>query len=202
MPTFRLALTAPMFGAAAGGREKEGIPQVMDLMNEYCLTRDDWEALLDITKIKARIGAGYAVECATESRARCLLQAEGVADQRLKDPASLIPSVVKSAFTRACNDKTRDVKSGMMLPEFKKSRAKKKAAADADGDEEMEEDEDEEGGAADEEEEEADVDVKKMNLLAKRGINISLKGGAEIAGAAKKTKAAPKKAPAKPKAKK
>jgi len=52
MPTFRLALTAPMFGAAAGGREKEGIPQVMDLMNEYCLTRDDWENLLDITRIK------------------------------------------------------------------------------------------------------------------------------------------------------
>ena len=52
MPTLRLALTAPMFGTAAGGREKEGIPAVMELMNEYCLTRDDWENLLDITRIK------------------------------------------------------------------------------------------------------------------------------------------------------
>ncbi len=54
MPTLRLALTAPMFGAAAGGSEKEGIATVMALMNDYCLTRDDWEALLEMTRIKVR----------------------------------------------------------------------------------------------------------------------------------------------------
>jgi hypothetical protein len=39
MPAMRLALTAPMWGAAHGGREKDGIPQVMELMNDYSLTR-------------------------------------------------------------------------------------------------------------------------------------------------------------------
>ena len=40
----RLALTAPMWGAAHGGREKDGIPQVMQMMNDYSLTR--YELLL------------------------------------------------------------------------------------------------------------------------------------------------------------
>lgn len=39
MPAMRLALTAPMWGAAHGGREKDGIPQVMAMMNDYSLTR-------------------------------------------------------------------------------------------------------------------------------------------------------------------
>ena len=39
MPAMRLALTAPMWGAANGGREKDGIPQVMAMMNDYSLTR-------------------------------------------------------------------------------------------------------------------------------------------------------------------
>ena len=26
----------------------------MDLMNDYCLTRDDWEAILDMTRVKVR----------------------------------------------------------------------------------------------------------------------------------------------------
>ena len=39
MPAMRLALTAPMWGSGAGGREKEGIAQVMELMDDYSLTR-------------------------------------------------------------------------------------------------------------------------------------------------------------------
>jgi hypothetical protein len=39
MPAMRLALTSPMWGVAAGGREKDGIPAVMQLMDDYCLTR-------------------------------------------------------------------------------------------------------------------------------------------------------------------
>ena len=74
MPAMRLALTAPMWGAASGGREKDGIAQVMELMDDYSLTRcalasmpflrckltvnalfsGDWEALLEMTKIKVR----------------------------------------------------------------------------------------------------------------------------------------------------
>jgi hypothetical protein len=39
MPAMRLALTAPMWGVSAGGREKDGIADVMQLMNDYSLTR-------------------------------------------------------------------------------------------------------------------------------------------------------------------
>ena len=39
MPAMRLALTSPMWGVASGGREKDGIPAVMQLMDDYCLTR-------------------------------------------------------------------------------------------------------------------------------------------------------------------
>jgi len=49
----------------------------------------------------------------------------------------LIPTAVKSAFTRACNDKTRNVKSGILLPEFKKGREKKTTTADEEDDEEV-----------------------------------------------------------------
>ena len=43
-----------MFGVTSGGAEKEGIAVVMAIMNDYCLTRDDWESLLELTRIKAR----------------------------------------------------------------------------------------------------------------------------------------------------
>ena len=43
-----------MFGVSVGGAEKEGIAVVMAIMNDYSLTRDDWEALLELTRIKAR----------------------------------------------------------------------------------------------------------------------------------------------------
>lgn len=52
MPAMRLALTAPMWSASSGGQEKEGIPAVMQLMNDYCLTKDDHIALLEMTRIK------------------------------------------------------------------------------------------------------------------------------------------------------
>lgn len=53
MPAMRLALTAPMWSVANGGSEKEGILRVMELMNDYCLTKDDYTAILDMTRIKA-----------------------------------------------------------------------------------------------------------------------------------------------------
>jgi len=53
LPALRLALTAPMWAESSGGGEKEGIPSVMALMNDYSLTRDDYTALLEMTRIKA-----------------------------------------------------------------------------------------------------------------------------------------------------
>jgi hypothetical protein len=43
----------------------------------------------------------------------------------LRDPASLIPTVVKSAFTRECNKDTRAIRSGILLPDAKKKRKAK-----------------------------------------------------------------------------
>jgi hypothetical protein len=42
-----------MWSVANGGSEKEGILRVMELMNDYCLTKDDYTAILDMTRIKA-----------------------------------------------------------------------------------------------------------------------------------------------------
>lgn len=53
MPAMRLALTAPMWPIASGGMDREGIHVVMKLMDSYCLTKDDYIALLDMTRIKA-----------------------------------------------------------------------------------------------------------------------------------------------------
>ena len=53
MPAMRLALTAPMWPIASGGLDREGIPVVMKLMDGYSLTKDDYVALLDMTRIKA-----------------------------------------------------------------------------------------------------------------------------------------------------
>lgn len=190
----RLALTAPMFGVSVGGAEKEGIAVVMAIMNDYSLTRDDWEALLELTRIKARTSPHA---CSTpRADSKIPVQAEGVADQRLRDPASLIPTAVKAAFTRACNDKTRDMKSGLMLPEFKKGRAKKKSV-------DVDEDVDEHDADADEEEEEPEAkerNPKQFAALAKRGISLNLKDGGLLAGAASGAKGKGKAAP-KPKAK-
>ena len=52
--------------------EKEGIPEVMEVMNAYCLTRADWDSVQDLTKFK---GSGPVFQ----------------------DPAAGIPTAVKSA---------------------------------------------------------------------------------------------------------
>ena len=215
MPAMRLALTAPMWGAAHGGREKDGIPQVMTLMDDYSLTRceptfllppftfrslramlchsDDWEALLDMTKIKV---CGAAVFCMKRPDTLAM-QAEGV-PPGLRDPASLIPTVVKSAFTRECNKDTRSIRSGILLPDVKKGKRKAKVsrytsrracmcclltsrpqAADDAGeldDEFADEDEEE-----DEAEEELKHDPKRLATLAKRGMKLDLKEGVNVA---------------------
>ena len=51
-----------------GGKEKEGIAEVMEVMNAYSLTRGDWESVQDICKFK---GAGpLFADPSAESRPR------------------------------------------------------------------------------------------------------------------------------------
>ena len=69
---------------------------------------------------------------------------------------------MKSAFTRACNDKTRIVRSGILLPDAKKKRKGGAAKEVPDG---MEEDEDEEADEAEEVEEDAPAHVRGKRWL-------------------------------------
>jgi len=155
--------------------DREGIPVVMKLMDSYCLTKDDYIALLDMTRIKAE---GVAQQLRDPVRG-CKVGSPGSLTSFSQE--SLIASATKSAFTRACNDKGRDVKSGIMLPEFKKGQKKKSAVKEGDGeDEEM-------ADAEEEEEDEAEEpDAKRLAALAamaKRGLTVQTTGGKARLGA-------------------
>ena len=163
LPLLKLLTTRPMKSAALGGKEKEGIPEAMATMDAYCLTRQDWESIQDVTKLKGN-GPLFA------------------------DAALGIPTAVKSAFTRECNDKGRVVHSGILTQEAKRGR-KRGAAAVADDDDEEEGD-----GGSDGEGEGEDGLPKKPKISAKRlaAIGFVAKDDGKKKPAAKK-KAAPKK---------
>ena len=118
MPFLKSLITRPLKTAQAGGKEKEGIPEVMAVMDAYSLTRLDWEAVQDVSKFKGT-GALFA------------------------DPAAGIPTAVKSAFTRECNSGSRVVHSGILVQEAKKGR-KRGGGADDDGDDDGDDDDAEE----------------------------------------------------------
>ena len=121
VPLLKSLITRPLKSAAAGGEEKEGIPEVMARMDAYSLTRQDWETVQDVSKFKG-VGAAFA------------------------DPSAGIPTAVKSAFTRECNSGSRVVHSGILVQEAKKGK-KRGAAADDDDDEAEEAEEAEDGPA-------------------------------------------------------
>ena len=70
LPTLRLTLTAPLVQL-----EKEGIEAVIGQMHAYCLSRDDLDYVIDVTKWKTK--ASWS-----------------------EDPMKAVPTQVKSAFTR------------------------------------------------------------------------------------------------------
>ena len=118
VPLLKSLITRPLKSAAAGGKEKDGIPEVMAHMDAYSLTRQDWETVQDVSKFKGA-GAVFA------------------------DPSAGIPTAVKSAFTRECNSGSRVVHSGILVQEAKKGK-KRGAGADDDGADDAEDEEDEE----------------------------------------------------------
>ena len=164
---------------------------------------DDWEALLDMTKIKVRACASML--CFGTGQLTQATQAEGV-PPGLRDPASLIPTVVKSAFTRECNKDTRASRSGILLPDAKKKRKAKvrgsldqhrapltqacpQAGAD-DADEEEDEFADDEEEGEESADEELKHDPKRLATLAKRGMQLDLKEGVSVAKGKAKAKPA------------
>lgn len=124
LPLLKMLITAPMRSAVMGGKEKEGIAEVMEVMNAYSLTRGDWESVQDICKFK---GAGPL----------------------FADPSAGIPTAVKTAFTKQCNSGSRVVHSGILVQEAKKGR--KRVAGGAGG---IEEEDYASGGEGDESDDE------------------------------------------------
>ena len=117
VPLLKSLITKPLKSVSAGGKEKEGIPEVMARMDAYSLTRLDWDTVQDVSKFKG-VGAAFA------------------------DPSAGIPTAVKSAFTRECNSGSRVVHSGILVQEPKKGKKRGAAADDDDDGEEAEEAED------------------------------------------------------------
>ncbi len=70
-------VTEPMFSESRGGKEAKGIPDVLEFMNAYNLTKDDWGTIQDITALSGK-------------------------GPMFHHPNKQIPSSVKSAFTKAC----------------------------------------------------------------------------------------------------
>lgn len=156
LPALRPMLTTPL-----KEREKDGIEEVVQAMHAYCLSKDDFEFLLDVTKFKTAKPWGA-------------------------DPYKDVPTAVKSAFTRMLNATQGPVKCSAMLPDVTKVKGRRSRGDEGGGDEVdavpgegvMAEASGQEPGAAEQEEDDIDVQVKMEKMqraLAKRGVQVSLK---------------------------
>ena len=142
LPLIKDLTTRPMWEPPQG-KGKEGIEDVMEIMNSYCLTRQDWESIYDLCKFPKGVGPEFV------------------------DVLKPIATATKTAFTRTCNAGSRTVHSGILVEDFKKKRGGKKAAANEDDG--MGEGEDEgEGDGSDEEDNPFDNAPKGPKLSAKR----------------------------------
>ena len=142
LPLIKDLTSRPMWEPPQG-KGKEGIEDVMEIMNSYCLTRQDWESIYDLCKFPKGVGPEF------------------------EDVLKPIATATKTAFTRACNAGSRTVHSGILVEDFKKKRGGKKAAANEDDG--MDEGEDEgEGGGSEEEDNPFDNAPKGPKLSAKR----------------------------------
>jgi len=142
LPLIKDLTSRPMWEPPQG-KGKEGIEDVMEIMNSYCLTRQDWESIYDLCKFPKGVGPEFV------------------------DVLKPIATATKTAFTRACNAGSRTVHSGILVEDFKKKRGGKKAAANEDDG--MDEGEDEgEGGGSEEEDNPFDNAPKGPKLSAKR----------------------------------
>jgi replication factor C subunit 1 len=114
---FRRKLTGPLIKEG-----KEGIAEVLKLMDEYCFTRADWDQVFELTKFKSKAPWN-------------------------QDQSKKIETKVKTAFTRQFNQASHTIMSGMgdnvVEPFSQKGKKKgkkvaKKAAAKKEVDEEDE----------------------------------------------------------------
>ena len=165
LPLIKDLTTRPMWEPPQG-KGKEGIEDVMEIMDAYCLTRADWESVYELCKFPKGVGPEFV------------------------DVLKPIATATKAAFTRACNAGSRTVHSGILVEDFKKKRGgKKKGAGDDEGDDEGGE------GEGEEEENPFDTAPKGPKLSAKRlaAIGFVAKDDGKKKKAPAKKKAAPKK---------
>ncbi|WIA10344.1 hypothetical protein OEZ85_010536 [Tetradesmus obliquus] len=101
LPALRTVLTRPL---VADG--EEAIPRVISAMQDYCINREQWDFVLDITKCKSK--APWAA-----------------------DPTEGLGSKVKSAFTRKFNQQGLVPRTNTMVADIVKGRKGKAKAGKA-----------------------------------------------------------------------
>ena len=101
LPLIKDLTSRPMWEPPQG-KGKEGIEDVMEIMNSYCLTRQDWESIYDLCKFPKGVGPEFV------------------------DVLKPIATATKTAFTRACNAGSRTVHSGILVEDFKKKRGRRR----------------------------------------------------------------------------
>lgn len=159
LPILRNTLPAPLVSQG-----KDGIAAVLNLMNDYCIAREDIDFINDVTKFKS-LGSWN------------------------DDPMKRVETQVKSAFTRAFNQQHIKPKTGFGLEDAKKKR-KGGGGRGAVVDEEEEDGEGADGlgveGGGDgvkkeEEEEEEEMDPvmvrQKVMGMKHSGMQVTLKDG-------------------------
>eukprot|EP00899_Mesostigma_viride_P017099 jgi/Mesvir1/25390/Mv01429-RA.1 len=92
LDVFRVALTRPLRDAED---RDEGVRALVGTLEEYSITRDDWQNILDITQFKDK-----------------------------PDPLKDVPAATKAAFTRAYNATDHVIRSSCMLPQIKLGKRK------------------------------------------------------------------------------
>ncbi|KAL6746133.1 hypothetical protein V8C86DRAFT_3150089 [Haematococcus lacustris] len=157
-PALRLLLTLPLKTL-----QEEGIAPTLHLMQAYCISREQLDYVVDVTRFKTRAGWG-------------------------EDPLTGVPGTLKAAFTRQFNKEGLVPRHAGMVEEVKKGRGKAKAkgkAAAEEDDEELEGGEEQAtaegaGGAAaavKQEEEEEEDEEELARRLAAEGVSFQAKEG-------------------------
>ncbi|GMH33613.1 hypothetical protein BSKO_01447 [Bryopsis sp. KO-2023] len=99
IPCLRTLLSRPL-----STHGTDGIPTVIDFMHQYCLSKNEFDFVQDVTKFKSK-------------------------QPWAADPYAAVDSKVKSAFTRMLNKSAAPVRTSLQIEEPKKGRTKKPAAA-------------------------------------------------------------------------
>ncbi|CAK0781580.1 hypothetical protein CVIRNUC_005412 [Coccomyxa viridis] len=149
LPTLRYVLTRPL-----ATLDKEGIPEVIETMSEYCLSRDDLDFVLSVTKFKGK-------------------------EAWKEDPMASVETQTKAAFTRTFNKAEHKARCNLAVDDFKKKKGKGKSAAEAPDDALEAPDlglEGVEKPQASEEELDEEEDLPDEQLAAKTGRQLARKG--------------------------